>query len=171
MRSFFTALIPPLTQLVLGGYLLEAGEGAQLMEIDGLKVGSLICFDSIYETLSLESVSEGAEVIFLATNDSWFTYSAALEMHNAQAQIRAVETGRYVVRAANTGISSVITPKGEVTDSLGALKAGFVIDDICPTNSRTLYSYIGNAFVYIVILLIFATVFCDKFIQKITQKY
>lgn len=171
MRSLFTALIPPLTQLVLGGYLLEAGEGAQIIEIDGLKVGSLICFDSIYETLSLESISEGAEVIFLATNDSWFTYSAALEMHNAQAQLRAVETGRYVVRAANTGISSVITSKGDVTDSLGALKGGFVIDDIYPTSTRTLYSYIGNSFVYIVILLVLTTAFCDNFIRKTMKKH
>ena len=87
-------------------------------------------------------------------------------MHNAQARLRAVETNRYVVRAANTGISSVITPKGEITESLGALKGGFVIDDIYPTNARTLYSYIGNIFVYIVILLIAIVVFCDKYTIK-----
>lgn len=166
MRKLFSILIPPLTELVLGGYVLDSGEGAQIIEIDSLSVGSLICFDSIYETLSLESVRAGADVIFLSTNDSWFTRSAALSMHNAQARLRAVETNRYVVRAANTGISSIITPKGEITESLGALKGGFIIDDIYPTETRTLYSCVGNLFVYMVILLITIVIFCDIYTIK-----
>ena len=69
-------------------------------------------------------------------------------MHNAQARLRAVECGRYVLRAANTGISSVITNKGEVVISLGALEEGMIVENICPRNSATLYSVVGNFFVY-----------------------
>ena len=148
-----------------------AGEGAQLMNVSGLNVGSLICFDSIYEGLTLESVREGADVIFLSTNDSWFTDSAALDMHNSQARLRAVESGRYIVRAANTGISSIITPKGEIVERLGALEEGYIMGDVYARDSRTLYSYIGNIFIYILIvcflsLIIYEQIILNKILKK-----
>ena len=166
MEGLIKVIAPPLSELVMGGYKIVPGEGAQLMEIDSLKIGSLICFDSIYEGLALESVREGAEVIFLATNDSWFTDSAALDMHNAQAKLRAVECGRYVVRAANTGISSVITPRGETVTSLGALEEGYIIGEIYPKSHTTLYSIIGNIFVYLWCAAFFALVIYEKIHRK-----
>ena len=68
-------------------------------------------------------------------------------MHNAQAQIRACETGRYVIRSANTGVSSIINARGELIDMEDALLEGYVVGDIEMRNSRTLYSIVGNAFV------------------------
>jgi apolipoprotein N-acyltransferase len=69
-------------------------------------------------------------------------------MHNAQARLRAVETGRYVLRSANTGVSSVITPQGVVTDLLPALEEGILVADVTLCEHTTLYVRIGNAFVY-----------------------
>ena len=74
-------------------------------------------------------------------------------MHNAQAQLRAIESGRYVARAANTGISTVITPRGEVVDSLGALVDGVIVEDVYATDSVTLWSIVGNGFVYLLIVI------------------
>ncbi len=142
-------LVPPLAELVMSSGEISEGEGANLFELSEGKVGSIICFDSIYEELTLESVREGAELICLSTNDSWFTDSAALYMHNAQAQLRAIECGRYVVRSANTGISTVINNRGEVIDELPPLVGGMLVKEVSLRQSRTLYSYIGNLFVYI----------------------
>ncbi len=168
MAALVETVIPPLAELVLSNNDITAGEGAQIIDIykDGeISLGSLICFDSIYEGLMLESVREGAELICLSTNDSWFTDSAALYMHNAQAQLRAVENGRYIARAANTGISTVIDTRGEVKDSLPPLVGGIIVQDVYATPSRTLYSYIGNSFVYLSIGAM-VLILADKVVQK-----
>ncbi len=150
MRELFQVLIPPLAELVMSDDDIVAGEGAQIIEVDGINIGSLICFDSIYDSLARSSTQEGANFIALGTNDSWFTDSAALYMHNAQAQMRAIENGRYVVRAANTGISTVIDSKGNVLACLSPMEEGMLVGEVCVNTHRTLYSYIGNG-----VLLVF----------------
>ena len=147
MRPLIETLAPSLSELVLSEADVLSGEGAALMETEQGVIGGLICFDSIYEELSRDSVREGAQILCLATNDSWFTDSAALNMHNAQAQLRAIETGRYVVRSANTGISSVIAPNGKILDSCEPLVEGMAEGQVFLQNSRTLYNDIGNLFV------------------------
>ncbi len=149
MRGFFELVVPPLAELVMSEDDVSAGEGAQIIELDGINVGSLICFDSIYDGLARDSVREGAHFIALGTNDSWFTDSAALYMHNAQAQMRAIENGRYVVRAANTGISTLIDAKGEVQEELEPLTEGMIVGEVCINTHRTLYSYIGNSILFV----------------------
>ena len=71
-------VVPPLNELTIIGDDLSAGNGAQLIETEYGKIGAIICFDSIYETLARESVSEGAEILCVSTNDSWFGDSAAV---------------------------------------------------------------------------------------------
>ncbi len=149
MREIFAVVIPPLTEIAMLSEDLAKGDGANVMHLEEASLGSLICFDSIYDELARASTLDGSEIITLSTNDSWFLDSAALYMHNAQAKLRAVETGRYVVRAANTGISSIITPDGEVLDEEPPLVGGYVIADIAQRSAPTVYSIIGNLFVYI----------------------
>ena len=154
LKGLIKALVPPLADLILSGGEISEGEGANIFELDEGSIGSIICFDSVFEELTLQSVREGAELICLSTNDSWFTDSAALYMHNAQAQLRAIECGRYVARAANTGISTMINHRGEVTDELAPLVDGMIVKEVELRSGRTLYSYIGNLFVYICIAFI-----------------
>lgn len=170
MKTLIQTLIPPLAELVLSEGEIYAGEGAQTVEIgNGVKIGGLICFDSIYEQLTLESVRDGAELICLSTNDSWFIDSKALYMHNAQAQIRAIESGRYVARAANTGISTVINSRGEVTDELEPLVGGIIVSDVYATDENTLWRFLGNGFVYL-LMLSCALIIVDNSVFKFTKK-
>ena len=145
-------VVPPLAELVMLDYDLLFGEEANVIAVDNANIGGLICFDSIYEELTRKSVLNGAQVICLSTNDSWFSDSAALYMHNAQAQLRAIESGRYVVRAANTGISTVINAKGEVMQSLEPLVEGRLVGEVKINTHLTLYSVIGNVLVYFFII-------------------
>ena len=151
MRELVMLLIPPLADIGMLDEDLAAGENSVILSTEAANIGCGICFDSIYETLMLESVRNGAELIAISTNDSWFGDSAALDMHNSQSRLRAIETGRYVVRSANTGISSVIDPLGNVKEELGALERGYVISNVYLRNDTTPYTFIGNAFVYICI--------------------
>lgn len=156
MRDIVMTLIPPLAEISMLGEDLAPGDDSEVVETEAGKLGALVCFDSIYEALALDSVRDGAEIIVLGTNDSWFLDSAAVYMHNAQGKLRAVETGRYVVRAANTGISSIITPDGEVLDEEPPLVGGYVIADVAQRSAPTVYSIIGNLFVYLNIAAILA---------------
>ena len=142
-------VVPPLNELTIIGDDLAAGEGAQLIETEYGKIGLIICFDSIYEALSRESAASGAQVLFVSTNDSWFGDSSAVYEHNSHSILRAVENGKYVVRAANTGISSVITPTGEVVSTLDPMVKGYLSEEIVMIPSSTLYSNTGDVIVYI----------------------
>ena len=147
MRAFIEAVIPPLADLNALGDDLSPGRGSNLIDTEYGRIGAIICFDSIYEELARVSARDGAELIVLPTNDSWFLGSVALSMHNAQAILRAVENRRYVVRSANTGISSVISPTGEVVASLGARRTGYLCEDVYMRSDLTLYTRTGNLFV------------------------
>ncbi|MBQ8849365.1 MAG: apolipoprotein N-acyltransferase [Clostridia bacterium] len=169
-RGLIETLVPPLAELIMSGGDVAEGEGANIFELEEGNIGSIICFDSIYEELTLESVREGAELICLSTNDSWFTDSAALYMHNAQAQLRAIECGRYVVRSANTGISTVITDRGEVIAELEPLIEGMIVREVRLNSSRTLYSYIGNLFVWNALLFLIIITGVSVYISTAKRK-
>lgn len=149
MRDLVTALIPPLADLNMWESDLGAGTEATVVENINGAYGFMICFDSIYENLSRDSVREGAQLLLLPTNDSWFLDSAAVYMHNNQARLRAIECGRSVVRAANTGISSLITPTGRVTAMLPPLVEGTVRGEVSLHSHATPYALFGNWIVWV----------------------
>lgn len=151
MRGMVEFLIPVLADIGMLDADLLAGEDTALVTLEKGKVGALICFDSIYEELTRASVRDGAELLVLPTNDSWFTDSAAVYMHASQASMRAIESGRWIVRSADTGISSVIDPRGEQHDVQPPLEEGVAIATARMSSARTLYSYIGNLLVYLLI--------------------
>ena len=169
MRTFVEAIFPPLANLVRSEDDVDIGEGTKIIDAGGVKLGGLICFDSIYEQLTYESVRDGAEIICLSTNDSWFSDSAALYMHNAQAQLRAIENRRYVARAANTGISTVINSRGEVIDELEPLVEGRVSATVYANNDKTLCTMIGGGFVYLLIALM-GVVIIEDLVRKIKTR-
>ncbi len=150
-RRLVMTIVPPLADINTLGEDIPAGEESVVFDLEVGQVGSLICFDSIYETNARDSVKNGAQLLAVSTNDSWFRDSRGVWMHHAQSQLRAIETGRYVVRSAVTGVSSVISPTGEVLSSLDALETGYVLDEVCLSDTTTPYAVIGDAFVYLCI--------------------
>ena len=151
MRSFITAVFPPLADINMLSEDINKGETDGTIPMDGATVGGMICFDSIYEDVALKAVRNGAQLFCLASNDLWFMDSAAIYMHFAQARLRAIETGREILRAGNSGITAIIRYNGEVTDSLPPLSEGYIVGEVSLYSHRTLYSVIGNAFVYLCI--------------------
>ena len=147
MRQLVTILFPPLADIGMLSEDLAFGEGSELFTVDvngtPIDVGGLICFDSIYETLAYRSTDDGADILCVSTNDSWFEDSRAVYMHCEQSRLRAIENRVPVVRSANTGISALINDKGEVIDSLDPLLEGFVIADV-PIELNTGSSQIAN---------------------------
>lgn len=161
-KPFINAVFPYMATLAMMNDL-TAGEDTAIFEENFGRIGSLICFDSIYESLARASVREGAEVLVISTNDSWFGRSAALAHHHAQAVLRAVENGRYVLRAGNTGITSVISDKGELIQSLEPLTEGYLIAEVPLYTHRTLYNMIGNLFLYVAALFVLSLTLPDAY--------
>ena len=161
MRGIIVAILPWLTEIGMLSGDLTPGDSANVLDTEYGTIGSMICFDSIYEPTALDSAGSGAELIAIETNDSWFYDSAALWMHEGQAKMRAIETGKYVVRAANTGVSAIISPKGEVLSELGPLKTGYVAGEVGFIPQNTLYVYIGNLFVWLAIAAVVGVISAD----------
>lgn len=151
-REAVMLLVPPLAEIGMLDSDLLVGDASVVFDLEIGRVGSMICFDSIYERNARESVNRGAQLLAVSTNDSWFRDSRGIWMHNAQSQLRAIETGRYVVRSGNTGVSCIITPTGQVTAYLGPLKTGQVSGQVYMNQSRTLYCIIGNLFPWLCLL-------------------
>ena len=128
---------------------LTAGKDSALFETEWGKIGSLICFDSIYEQLTVDSVRDGAELMVISSNDSWFFDSAAVYQHQSQAQLRAIESGRYILRSANTGIPTIISPKGELLSWIDPLVDGYAVSEVATVSKNTLYTVVGNLLVYL----------------------
>jgi len=87
------------------------------------KLGLLICYEAIFPEVARQTVDSGAQLLVNITNDSWYGFSSAPYQHLAIARMRAVETGRFMLRAANTGVSAIIDPRGRV---LGTIPLGLV---------------------------------------------
>lgn len=159
MRGFFQTFLPFIADINMLSDDLYQGKESRVMESEFGNIGSLVCFDSIFPTLTRKSVLDGAQVMVLITNDSWYFDSPATYQHAAQAVFRAVENRRAVARCANTGITMLIDERGRIIDSLAPLKKGYVSGELGFTNANTLYTYIGDipiyaAISYILILLI-----------------
>jgi apolipoprotein N-acyltransferase len=169
MRSVIEVLIPPLADMNILSSDLDPGTDSAIVQTSLGAVGTLVCFDSIYENLTLDAVRDGAELICLSTNDSWFLDSAGVYMHHTQARLRAIESGRYIIRSADTGISSIIAPDGSVAAELPVLVEGVSVSTVYPGSSRTLYSCIGNTFVYLLITAELA-IAIDALILSIKRK-
>ncbi|MEN8841636.1 MAG: apolipoprotein N-acyltransferase [Octadecabacter sp.] len=129
------------------------GVGDGLMQIDGLGLARvLICYEGIFP----EDMQRGdvrPDVLLIITNDAWFGKGAGPRQHLVQAQARAIEQGLPVVRAANTGISAIIDPWGNITDSLSLNEAG-VLDAVVPRAiAPTVYSKVGDWPLFVLLCL------------------
>lgn len=116
---------------VAGPMTFTAGPARRLLALPGGVVAApFICYEIIFPDLVMEAAA-GADVIVNVTNDAWFGDTAGPYQHLRQAQIRAVEAGRPVLRAANNGVSAIIDARGRIADAL-ALNARGAIDGVVP---------------------------------------
>lgn len=110
-----------------------------------LRVGVLICFESIFPALARKWVDAGANVLVNLTNDAWYGKSSAPYHSWAMTIFRAVETRRSVVRAANTGISGFIDPLGRVEQRSGLFEQWSASGDVILRDEETVavrYGYL-----------------------------
>ena len=125
-----------------GGY--TGGPGPQLLDLGALgRALPLICYEVVFAH-NVGGAPARPAFLMQLTNDAWFGSRSGPQQHLAQARMRAIEQGLPMVRAANTGISAMIDPKGHITASLPLNTAGY-IDVVLPAPGKpTLYSQTGD---------------------------
>ncbi|NLT24330.1 MAG: apolipoprotein N-acyltransferase [Syntrophorhabdus sp.] len=138
---------PFLAKITAIGADFIPGEGHRPISTDAGRVGILVCFEGIFPYITNETVREGAEVLVNVTNDAWYNRTSAPFQHFVFYVFRAIETDRYVLRAANTGISAVIDPRGRVRGKTPifteeVLRGGYALKD-----TMTFYVRYGDYFI------------------------
>jgi apolipoprotein N-acyltransferase len=120
------------------------GRTLEPMVVDGVRIGTIICWESAYAEDSRTLAREGAQLLLVSTNNASFGEGPASEQHLASSQLRAVEEGRTLVQAAVSGISAVIAPDGTASQRTGLYQQTTVRISVVPRNGLTLYARAGR---------------------------
>ena len=130
------------------------------------RYGPAICYEVVYPQIPRTQVVNGADVLVTITNDAWYDGTSAPRQHLNQARLRAVETDRYLLRAATTGISAFVTPTGRVVEEMGMNRQGTIYARFEPRVTTTAYVRFGDWFAWGAIALVMIALFRPKKMQN-----
>ncbi|MVT10836.1 apolipoprotein N-acyltransferase [Chitinophaga tropicalis] len=154
---------------ISGGYGITPG--VRLLEDTRKHINVLpaICYESVYGEFVAEHVRNGANLLFIVTNDGWWGNTEGHRQHLQYARLRAIETRRWVARSANTGISAIIDPLGKIQQTLPYWKEGVIKGTVTPAASFTFYVKFGDlisrtAIAFCILVIAFS------FYQKYTRR-
>jgi len=108
------------------------------------RIGAAVCYESIYGEFMSRYVHNGANIIVIITNDGWWGNTPGYEQHENYARLRAIETRRFVVRSANTGVSCIIDPAGNILESRPWASAATLRHAVPPETAQTFYTRCGD---------------------------
>ena len=115
-----------------------------LLPVCGHPAGVLICYEAIFPELARTQVYHGAQLLFNLTNDAWFGDTPAPHQHLNMVRFRAIENRRWVARCANTGVSALIDPAGNVHGARDIFTAGVVKGTVSFEAYKTMYTCHGD---------------------------
>jgi apolipoprotein N-acyltransferase len=138
------------------------GTEALLLPVAGHRASTAICYEVIYASLMRAFVEQGSELLTTITNDAWYGRSSAAYQHWQQASLRSIEEGRYLARAANTGISGFVDPYGRVLQSSDLFTSAVMTEDLRFLAGRTVYSRIGDAAGWLSVAVTIAALFATR---------
>jgi apolipoprotein N-acyltransferase len=150
----FGEYVPLKELLFFAGPLVEAvgpfsaGTDAALLPVNDHPVSVAICYEVVYPNLIRQFVRRGSELLTTITNDAWFGRTSAPHQHFAQASMRAIEEGRYLVRSANTGISGIVDPYGRVLEKTGIFQSAVLVGEARFLRTSTFYARHGDVLAY-----------------------
>ena len=154
--SEWLTVFPPLVQTLAGFAPFTPGDAMVMLPLGPHLTSTAICYEVVYPSLVREAVIGGSQLLTTITNDAWYGHSSAPFQHFAMASMRAIEHGRYMARAANTGISGVVDPYGRSVGRSELFEQVGLVEEVRLLNGRTLYTAIGDAIAYVAIALVAA---------------
>ena len=106
------------------------------LKFNGISIAPFICYEITFPQLVLNS-SEDSQILLAVSDDSWFGKSLALTQQLQMSQMRALETGRYILVATNTGITAFISPLGKIIKDAPINKRLAITDNVTPMDGKT----------------------------------
>jgi len=128
------------------------GDEVVVTPVDDHKIGTFVCYESVFARGVRRFVAGGAELLVNISNDSWYGDTAARHQHLLIARMRAVENQRWLLRATNDGITSVIDPGGRVTVQLPSFQQGVLSAHFDYLSGLTWFARFGEWFWWLSIL-------------------
>jgi apolipoprotein N-acyltransferase len=122
----------------------RAGSRPDLLQVDGARIGDVICFEVVYDGLVSDVARRGAGMLVVQTNNATFGFTDESEQQLAMSRLRAVEHGRSVVIAATSGISAIIAPDGAVVRRSALFTPAAFDERIAQRTSTTLADRVGS---------------------------
>ncbi|MGY6277802.1 apolipoprotein N-acyltransferase [Methylomonas sp. MgM2] len=143
-------------RIPLGNF--AAGRADQpLLRAGGYPVVTTICYEDAFGELVIRQVEHAAYLVNV-TNDAWFGHTAEPYQHMQMAQMRALETGRYMARATNTGLSGIVLPNGKIRHQAPLYTTTTLTGEIIPMTGLTPYARYGDRMIFIGLIVFVVTV-------------
>ena len=153
-------IFPQADVLGLVGTFIPGDLRQPLLNAGGVLLGTTICYEAIFPQVWRWQNKQGAKLFVNLTNDAWFFDTAAPYQHLAANVLRAAETRRFVLRAANTGFSAVIDPFGRIlqrTDLFVRTSLSAQVP-LQVSDKQTLYTRWGDWFAALCAVLFFTSI-------------
>ena len=155
----------------LGGTVgtLKSEDTVSVFDYGKYKVAPLICYESVFGDYVTDFVRNGANMIFVITNDGWWGDTPGHRQHFEMSKLRAIENRRSVARSANTGVSGFINQRGDVVESSNYWEPTGLRNTLNVNDEMTFYSRHGD-YIYRAASFIAALVLCFTFVISIKKK-
>jgi apolipoprotein N-acyltransferase len=139
-----------------------AGHSVVVMPVGERKIGTFICYESVFPNFVRRFAADGAQALFTISNDGWFGKTAARWQHLQIVRMRAAENRRWILRAANDGITTAIDPAGRVRSALPLFTEATSAARFNYESGQTFYTRYGNWFPVLCALLAAACLAAGK---------
>ncbi len=131
-------------------------------QIFSSNISPLICYEVIFPTFVRKSISKNTNLLVNISNDGWFGNVSGPRQHFVHAQFRSIELGIPMVRSSNKGISGLISPIGEILNTIVSSKTTYLDVKIPNKLNTTVYREYGNFFAYFLIVLFFIIGYANR---------
>lgn len=145
LRRFF----PNLPKMNWGPGDFSPGQELTVFSMPQANFSTVICYEAIFPGLVRKFVARGANFLVNITNDGWFGRTSMPYQHQAMAVLRAVENRVFLLRSANTGISSIVDWTGRVVKQTDIYARGFLAGSFHLADGGAIYTRYGDLFAYI----------------------
>ena len=155
----------------LGGTVgtLKSEDTVTVFDYGRYKVAPMICYESVFGAYVADFVRNGANMIFVITNDGWWGDTPGHRQHFEMSKLRAIENRRSVARSANTGISGFINQRGDVVECSNYWEPTALRNTLNVNDEMTFYSRHGD-YIYRAASFIAILVLCFTFVISIKKK-
>ncbi len=133
-----------------------------LLQAKGLRLASYICYEAVYPEFAAE-LARDSDLLLTISNDTWFGRSIGPVQHLQMAQMRALEAGRWMIRATNNGISVLIDPQGRIQSRIPQFQAAILYGEVQAMQGHTPYLRFGSLpLAILAVLIVLATLLANR---------